>query len=504
MNSRIARARGQAGFTLVELLVVIAILGILSGVVVFAVRGIGDRGRGVAVATDERILRTAEESYCAQNGRYGAEYELVRDGFLTGMSEYHAIAVGDDPNDPLVFDQTYSTGNCGETFKHYQIACRDGSPMPDCGTSSGPSTSTSTTVPPNITWVPLSQGPTSRLGAAMVEYPPMGAVVMFGGRGTFPVHNPGETWLWTGSWAVASAGPIGCEQDPPPVTQAPCPRVGHSMAYDAARGMVVMVGGVFDEDGLVKAHRMLSETWTWRDLTWTQAAETPTGRSPQSVFGAMAYDATRRKVVLFGGRAEDEQGNERDTDATWVWNGPQAGWHRELVPGPSPRQGASMAYDPVAKRVILFGGVSRNVDTGEVRLLADTWSWDGQGWAELAPTGDKPSPRAFASMATMPATSGSGGGVVLFGGEVSQVPSDDPLASSMPVGGGNDTWEWSRNIWTKREPKARPPGRALAPLAYHEPTSQMVMFGGNIGIGTTGSPETWGYRSTATPSTTIP
>ncbi|MGW5532330.1 type II secretion system protein, partial [Streptomyces xanthochromogenes] len=38
------RARRQDGFTLIELLVVIVILGVLAAIVVFSVRGIGDKG----------------------------------------------------------------------------------------------------------------------------------------------------------------------------------------------------------------------------------------------------------------------------------------------------------------------------------------------------------------------------------------------------------------------------------------------------------------------------
>ena len=46
-------ARGQGGFTLIELLVVIAILGILAGVVVFAV-GSTTKNAGVAACKTER------------------------------------------------------------------------------------------------------------------------------------------------------------------------------------------------------------------------------------------------------------------------------------------------------------------------------------------------------------------------------------------------------------------------------------------------------------------
>jgi general secretion pathway protein G len=70
MHRMIERARQEEGFTLIELMIVIVILGVLAGIVLFAVGGITDRGTSAACKTDVSTVQTAVEAYFAKVGQY--------------------------------------------------------------------------------------------------------------------------------------------------------------------------------------------------------------------------------------------------------------------------------------------------------------------------------------------------------------------------------------------------------------------------------------------------
>jgi type II secretion system protein G len=71
MNDRIREARkNESGFTLIELLIVIVILGVLAGIVVFAVSGINDNSKASACKSDLKNVEIATEAYYAQNKAY--------------------------------------------------------------------------------------------------------------------------------------------------------------------------------------------------------------------------------------------------------------------------------------------------------------------------------------------------------------------------------------------------------------------------------------------------
>ena len=181
----------------------------------------------------------------------------------------------------------------------------------------------------------------------------------------------------------------------------PGPRHHHAMAFDSARGRLVMYGG------LDAADRWTTDVWEWDRERWhrIQPAIGPGERAHH----AMAFDSRRGRLVLRGGT----QSNRSRPADTWEWDG--AAWHRAAAEGPGPGNGYRMAYDENRGVVVLCGG--------------DTVLWDGKSWTR-AVTSEAPAPRAVHAMAYDPRRQR----VVLYGGSANNAN----LA---------DTWEWDGAAW---------------------------------------------------------
>ena len=123
-----------------------------------------------------------------------------------------------------------------------------------------------------------------------------------------------------------------------------------------------------------------------------------------------------------------------------------------------------MAFDPIASRVVLFGGGGAN-EAG----LNDTWLWDGTDWTQAADTG--PDPRAGSAMVA--ATT-----IVLFGG-VNSIDPDLSQANRIIYG---DSWRWDGKVWTKVQ-DIGPTPRWGHGMAFQSDTGQIVLFGGSSVFG---------------------
>jgi len=294
------------------------------------------------------------------------------------------------------------------------------------------------------TWSgPPQSAPHPRYGHAMAYDDARGRTVLFGGfyDDGMP-HSLADTWEWNGAAWVDST--------PPDLADSPPGRMHHAMAYDAARGRLVLFGGYFQ--GL-STSRSYGDTWEWDGARWIDVTPTDAADSPSARWHhAMAYDSARRKVVLFSGGLSAD---------TWEWDGAQ--WHdatpADPADSPPARWQHAMAYDPVRGKVVLFGG-----NTG-LDPVADTWEWDGMTWHDVTPANpaDSPPPLTDHAMAYDPVR----GQVVLFGG-----PDVTPPA---------DTWAWDGTRWlpiTPADPADSPIARSEHAMAYDARRSRVVLFGG--------------------------
>jgi hypothetical protein len=144
------------------------------------------------------------------------------------------------------------------------------------------------------------------------------------------------------------------------------------MAYDSVRGVTYLFGGVSDSEGTAYP----SSLWTWDGSNWSRIAETgPPGRED----AALAFDVSRNRLVLYGGRARSADGMTFFTD-TWEWDGSH--WTRADTTGAGKLVHAVATYDPQRRRVVLFGGSAPRTDEMNTRL----WEWDGVRWSSRQTT----------------------------------------------------------------------------------------------------------------------
>lgn len=204
--------------------------------------------------------------------------------------------------------------------------------------------------------LPASAPPAPRHAHAMAYDAARGELIVVGGRTT--AGRTGETWAWNGaSWRLAGALP---------------PHEQLALAYDAGRQRIIAFGGIaLGFDGF---DHHVAETWQWDGTTWTEIAIG--GGPPARSDHAMAYDARRDRIVMFGGANEYQTFND-------VWEFDGTAWSRPSANVLPPRRSVhAMAYDANRGRTVLMGGKGAAIDGG--LALGDTWEWDGTTWTPIA------------------------------------------------------------------------------------------------------------------------
>ncbi|MCI4348545.1 MAG: kelch motif-containing protein, partial [Thermoplasmata archaeon] len=261
----------------------------------------------------------------------------------------------------------------------------------------------------------------------------------------------------------------------------PAPRYGAGLVYDPVDNYTVLFGG---SNSSTRLGSTVNDTWSFAQGQWTRLTPTtpPRGRA----FPSMAFDPLAGRIIMFGGFFAQNQ-------SASTWGYVSGNWTSLVAGGPSEppdRVGGSMAFDTAAGRLIMFGGL--DPETKIPITLNDTWSfvWTGPvvggmgNWTNLN-LAVAPSTRYDAAMAY----DASETAIVLFGGAT---------LTGVPLG---DTWLWTPTGWTKlsfnvgtQSPTVRY-GSALAPspspgASPNSVSPPLLLFSG-LGRGGQLADETW-------------
>jgi hypothetical protein len=259
------------------------------------------------------------------------------------------------------------------------------------------------------------------------------------------------------------------------------------LAYDDARGTVVLYGG----DAVVESAAM----WELRSTGWALLCD-PCAPGPRFVHG-LAYDPDRDRLVLIGG----DDGGVVYND-TWEWDG--STWTNITTARPGLRDLVGMTWDRSSHRLVAVGGVVGVTPTDDLLV------YNGVMWAALAAANGPGHVAGYgqllaptdAGLIVLPDDGDPAGNVMrddlwsLAGTTWTAICSacsgtprnsasivfDEALGVTWMVGGYDGssiagTWKLVGTSWVMTD--ALPPARDSVGLAYDRARDVIVLYGGN-------------------------
>lgn len=218
------------------------------------------------------------------------------------------------------------------------------------------------------------------------------------------------------------------------------------------------------------------ETWVYTESSkaWTQI-NCRRYRCPSArLYPTMAYDPVRRVHVHFGGALGNTATSDTHTfdpaTLTWTLVG--------TATGPSPRRSAAAVYVPELDRVVLFGG-----QVPGARVLNDLYSWNGRTWESTAASNPNDAPYLHShSMSWDPVARR----LIVTGGfvDVNDTPNARTwyVTFSTAAGASTATWTLASGIGCQSTAGSSDPVvHEGAVMAYDVPAGVQVTFGGMAG-----------------------
>jgi hypothetical protein len=240
-------------------------------------------------------------------------------------------------------------------------------------------------------------------------------------------------------------------------------------AFAIGKNEVLVWGGEDPIGELPVSVKILSyDTLEWRVVP-TPSGPVPLGRK----FHASAYDASTRRIFIFGGQGIDSV----LYDDTWAYSIDTNVWTRLLFPqaqpGDLPTARSDVAFTQNDRKMYMFGGIAQ---TGEV--FADLWEFDMAtlSWKQLITTGTGPNARRQGSMVAVNGTS-----IAFYGGKLS----DRTYSSDLYV------LDIESKQWTLQMPSGGPPPAIERSRAIFLDSKRVLFTGGLDGSGAQNATWVW-------------
>jgi hypothetical protein len=258
----------------------------------------------------------------------------------------------------------------------------------------------------NDTWAFSSRGwtdvsargsPPARFYGALVYDAADGYLVLFGGKAVANGYTTRASDFLNDTWIYTATG--WHELFP---AHAPSPRGWFAMAYDAADSEVVLFGGGI---GSIRSQFvMYDDTWTFHAGQWTNITSTAGTPPPPRVYAGVAYDAADGYLLLVGGASTGElAGVACPFDLAGQWRFSGGRWSGFAPTGAVPPAGSgSLWFDSTTDITYYYEGLENLTATGGdcQSFVGDVWSYAAGAWQLLAPGGGSrgPTPRYFATI----------------------------------------------------------------------------------------------------------
>lgn len=212
-------------------------------------------------------------------------------------------------------------------------------------------------------------------------------VVLFGGSRSIPVNcQPPTSTAETDTWLYD----LRCDQWRQLNIGSPPGRSRHMAAYDSTRRRMIVFGGRATAGN--GNYQLFNDLWAL-DLEQEQWAELPAVSKPAArVNGALVFDAARDKLILFGGNSSSTAFPYEPRADVWTYDFSTEDWtsHPEIAPGPAARLFPGATWDASRSRLLIFGGADNSSFT-TAKYFADLWSLDistsPPSWTQLAQGG---------------------------------------------------------------------------------------------------------------------